>query len=213
MHALLRRPLTAIALGLCAHAAQAEVLDFDDLTGAGYFGTSYRGFSFGNLDPASNDWYWSDAPAAPYTPHSGTTSVATDHTHYAGLAFEAASRITAGQAFVFTGAWFAGEALAADGTVARLQYQLYHQGAQVHASALSDGLSAQPLFYASGYAGLVDTVVITGPQGYFVMDDFTYLAAPVPEPAGLLLTIAGLPLVAALARRQQRRQSAQGEHA
>lgn len=201
MQELLRHLVVAGALGLSLQAAHADVLDFEDLTGTQYFGAGYHGFNFGNLDPATNDWYWSDAVALPFTAHSGSTSVATDYSLYAGLPFEAAGGISSATPFVFSGAWFAGEALNADGSSARVQYQLFRQGALVHTSATSAALSGSPLFHVSGYSGVIDTVVIAGPQGYFVMDDFVY--APVPEPAAALLAALGLPLLGAAVRRSR----------
>jgi hypothetical protein len=215
MQELLRRLLAAGALGLAAQAAHADVLDFEDLSGTQYFGASYHGFNFGNLDPATNDWYWSDIVAAPFTARSGSTSVATDFLLYANLPFEAASGISAATPFVFSGAWFAGEALNADGSAARVQFQLYRQGALVFTSATSAALSDAPQFLASGYGGVIDTVVVTGPQGYFVMDDFIY--APVPEPSAALLAVVGLPLLGAALRRKRARamqaHQTQGEQA
>lgn len=215
MQELLRHVVAAAALGLSVQAAPADVLDFEDLAGTQYFAASYHGFNFGSLDPATNDWYWSDVVASPFTAHSGSTSVATDYSLYTGLPFEAASGISSATPFVFAGAWFAGESLNADGSAARVAFQLFRQGALVFSSATSAALSDAPVFHASGYSGVIDTVVISGPQGYFVMDDFIY--APVPEPAAGLLAALGLPLLGAALRRSRARATqgnkVQGEQA
>ena len=69
-----------------------------------------------------------------------------------------------------------------------LTFELWHGSSLVHTSAsLADSPDAnpyQPTFLSSGYGGQVDKVVVSGVQGYFSMDDFSFhraAANTVPE--------------------------------
>ncbi len=190
--------VSAAFLGL-AQAASASVLTFDDLpAGEAFFTSSYHGFNFGNNDPQTNPWFWSDYSPTPYTPFSSPTYVATDYTLYDGTPLKPTQAITSVGAvpFTFDGAYFAG--------FDTIEYQLSLGGNVVYtSSAPSAALSGTPIFVASGYAGQVDSVVIIGTQGYYVMDNFTYNTAAVPEPASLALVSVGLLGLGAAMRRRK----------
>lgn len=186
MNNFLRGVLAAAALAALMPGASATVLSFDDIAADGGVPLNY-----GGLDWRGAGWTVFSTPAAPYTPHSGAGRVATGF-----LADDASSLIRFGQAATFDGAWFAG----LGGAV--LAFELYQGGQLVHTSATLDP-SATPSFLASGYAGLIDTVVVkSANHGEFVMDDFSFTAA-VPEPQTYALMLAGLAGVLFIARRRQ----------
>lgn len=173
----------ALAFGLAA--AQAAVLNFDDLP------DGQLPLSYGGLDWSAAGWTAFATPFAPYTPSSGAGRVATGF-----LADDANSLIRFGAPASFQGAFFAGQG------GALLGFDLFLNGQLVHSSARLDP-SATPSFLASGYAGLVDAVVVrSANHGEFVMDDFTFTAA-VPEPASYALMLAGLAGIACVVRRRQ----------
>jgi hypothetical protein len=77
---------------------------------------------------------------------------------------------------------------------------LYDGETLVHTSAALNQTGV-PTFLASGYGGLVDRVGVVGYSGYFVMDDVTYNASGVPEPASIALIGGGLLLLGLLRRK------------
>lgn len=184
----------AVVFGLgAATAASATVVNFDDLPGADVVANGYGGVTWGG------NWdYYSD-PTAPYAAHSGATVIYSDYNLGAGLAADDTTFYFAAPA-IFEGAFFAGYG-AADGA-APITFGLYKGGVLVHTSDSLDA-SGTPQFLASGYGGLVDEVRVNGPRDFFVMDDVTYQAGSVPEPATWVLTIAGLGLAGAALRRRR----------
>jgi hypothetical protein len=192
----------ALALVAAAPMAHADVLTFDDLPDSGYFTSTYHGFSFGNLDSQTNQWFWSNAVDSTYPAHSGTTSVSTDASLFNGLASEEAMAITSATPFVFQGAYFSGPSLTLDGTPAEISFALYDGSNLVYTSAPSAQLGNVSSFIASGYEGDVTGVVVAGPQGYYAMDDFTFTAA-VPEPGTMVMMLAGLGSLGLAARRRR----------
>jgi opacity protein-like surface antigen len=176
--------LAAASLAL-ASSASATVLNFDDLATDGFVPASY-----GGLDWSAGDWFAFGEVQDPYNAHSGDVRITSGFGDP-----DAATAIGLGQDETFQGAWFAG----LDG--ATINFQLYENGALVATSATLDPSSA-PTWLSSGYAGLVDKVVISSPfQGSWVMDDFTFAAA-VPEPASTTLMLAGLVAFGIVARRR-----------
>jgi opacity protein-like surface antigen len=176
----------ALALAAIVPAASATVLSFDDLGGDGPVAANY-----GGLDWSAGDWFVYSYPQDPYTPHSG------DFRATVGFGdTDANTEIRFGANTTFQGAWFSGFA---DATVT---FQMYYQGNLVATSATLDP-SATPEFLASGYAGLVDELIISSPdQSDYTMDDFTFAQA-VPEPETYALMLAGLGAVGLVARRRR----------
>ena len=120
-----------------------------------------------------------------------TGYVATDPLVHNGDAYEPTQPILNATPFVFQGAWFSG-----GGAVG---YQLYLGDQLVSTSDPSAELTSVPAFVASGYSGMVTSVVVLGPQGFYAMDDFTFV--PVPEPSSYALMLLGLTAVVAFVRR------------
>lgn len=184
-------------LGFAAiSVAQATTLTFEDLNPApasfDVMPAPYAGFMF-------TGWYF--GPDTLYTPASGVTDLFTDYADPSqpDLYVEtSANSIASATPFHFDGAAFSG--------YSGVKYELSLGGNLVHTSSrLSDAPGADPYaptFLASGYAGLVDSVVVVGVQGYYSMDDFAYHAPTqqVPEPGTVALLLLGLGLVARRAR-------------
>ncbi len=180
-HTISRTALAlAIAFAAPWAAADTTVLGFDDLTSAGALPAGY-----GGLDWSGSSWLAFEGPQAPYTAHSGSWRVATDFG-----SSDADSSIRFTEPSVFVGAWFAGYG------EATVTVQMYLQGSLV-ATSPTLAPSETPSFLASGYTGLVDRLVFASPQqAFYAMDDFSFEAAPVPEPQAWLLMAGGLALLA-----------------
>jgi hypothetical protein len=182
---------------LGVHAmASAAVLNFDDLpSGAQFFTADYQGFSFGTNNLATTAWFHTDESSPFYAAVSGSIYIATDVNVHNGGLLEPTQAIRSAVDFVFDGAFFTG--------FDTVSYELYLDGTLVHSSAQSAPLSNRPLFVASGYAGLIDAVVVRGSQGFFALDDFTYNShLSVPEPGTLALALLGGLAGATVARRR-----------
>ena len=185
----MNRTLSSLALCLAGLAAtpfaSATVLTFDDITADDFVSAHY-----GGLDWSAGDWFAFSGEQAPFTPSSGSVRIFSG----AGDA-DAATAIGLGVDKTFQGAWFAGY------EDVSVTFKLYDHGVLV-ATSSTLATSATPTWLGSGYAGLVDEVVVSSAdQGAFVMDDFTFAQA-VPEPAATVLMAAGLLAVAVAARRR-----------
>ena len=185
------------ALGALASAASATVLTFDDIGGDAPL-TEVAGGHYGGLDWTGSDWLAFVEPNDPFNASSGSTRLVTSFGDT-----DAATTVRFGAPSTFQGAAFAGLG-GADVT-----FELFFKGQQVFTSATLDP-SATPTFLASGYAGLVDEVIVSSTadgQGNFAMDDFTFSTAAqaVPEPGSYALLLAGLGAIGAIARRRKPR--------
>lgn len=175
----------AASVVLSASASAATVLSFDDIGADGAIPVNY-----GGLDWSAGGWSVFGIEQAPFTPHSG------DYRAFSDFQPDPVEAPSAAIGFLspaqFEGAWFSG----LEG--ATVSFQMYLGGSLVATSATLDP-TATPSFLASGYAGLVDRVVIVSPgQGSFAMDDFMY--APVPEPQNYALLLGGLAAIGAVRR-------------
>jgi hypothetical protein len=197
MISFLRTAAAAAVLATLVPVASADVLTFDDLTnGPTFFTSDYNGFKFGTNNIADTAWFATDEISGFYPFKSASTVVSTDFGLYEpGNLHEATQGITSAADFTFQGAWFGG--------FSTITYKLYNNGNLVHTSAESGPLSDTSAFVPSGYAGLIDEVVIVGEQGYYVMDDFTYNTPPVPEPGTVALMLVGLAAVGSVVRRRK----------
>ena len=184
----MKRLLTSLSLAFASLAAapmaSATVLTFDDLPDGGVPA------NYGGLDWSAGDWSVFSGEQAPFTAHSGGSRITTGFDDVDALA-----TIDIGGGKTFQGAWFSGF------EDVSVTFELYDHGVQVGTSSTL-AASATPTWLASGYAGLVDTVVVaSGDQGAsWVLDDLTFAAA-VPEPGSTALMAGGLLLLAAVARR------------
>jgi hypothetical protein len=186
---MIRHFAAAAALALCAPFASATVLSFDDIVGA----NDYLAIpaSYGGLDWSGSAWSVLTTEQSPYTAHSGSGRVT-----MGWGSDDAASTIRFNAPTVFDGAWFAGYG------EATVRFDLYFEGSLV-ASSTTLSLSDTPSFLDAGWDGAVDTVVVSSPlHAFYVMDDFSYVASPVPEPGALALMLAGFGVVAGVARRR-----------
>lgn len=175
-----------LTAALSAVSASATVLTFDDLPEDGSVPVNY-----GGLDWSGSSWFQYAGEQAPFTPHSGDRRATLG---WDGSADTSAIRFTTPS--TFGGAWFAGYE---DVTVA---VEMYFGGSLV-ATTTTLGLSASPSFLASGYAGLIDRIVVrSSDPAFFVMDDLTFASA-VPEPSSSVLALAGVGAVLFLARRRR----------
>lgn len=184
----------------------AATLTFEDLTPppAGFdVMPSHSGFTFSN---------WLYGPDTVYTPASGAIDLFTDYADPndpGAYVITNNNAITSATDFYFDGAWFSG--------YSGVTFELWNDGALLGAfGSLPDAPGADPYgptFLASGYAGLVDKVVVSGVQGYYSMDDFTYhvpdtTGGTIPEPASLGLALLALGIGAAQARKSSPKRGA-----
>jgi hypothetical protein len=184
-----RRAAAAAAFGLLSCAASAQqVLTFDDIGPGGLVPASY-----GGLDWSDGSWSYFGFEQPPYTPHSGAFRAYVPF----GSA-DATSTIRFATPAVFDGAWFSGY------DIASVSFRLFLDGSLV-ATSPSLSPSGTPTFLSSGYAGAVDTVIVSaGGQTFYTMDDFTFHAMPaIPEPGTYLLMLLGFAVIGLyLARRR-----------
>lgn len=181
-------------------AQASTVLTFEDLDSspAAYdvVPAPYQGLTF-------TGWYFGVDTL--YKPASRLIDLFTDYADPANpfdyVITNSNNRIASATPFIFDGAWFSG--------YSGVRFELWNGGTLVATSAsLPDALGFvpyDPVFLASGYAGEVDTVVVSGVQGYYAMDDFTFHRAStnaVPEPASAALALLGIGMAGWMRRRQ-----------
>lgn len=172
-----------------AAAATTFVLNFDDLTGSGLMPATYGGVIFGD------DFSRYDDPVQGFPPSSGLTTIYPNYAKHP-VPFEATVTFRFAELARFDGAFFSGKA--------PVSYALYRGGVKV-ASAGAFTLNNQARFFASGYAGLVDEVRVTGSAGNWVLDDLTYTTGvtSVPEPGVWALMILGFGAAGSALRRRR----------
>jgi hypothetical protein len=181
-----------LALSLAASAASAAttiVLNFDDLTGIGVMPNEYGGVIFGN------DFSHYDTPVVGFPPASGLTTIYANYAKYPpGQSSTLTFRFT--ELVRFDGAFFSGKAPVA--------YDFYREGVKVGSAGSFNLSTSQARYYASGFAGLVDEVRLSGNTGNWVMDDLTYSTGVVPEPGTWALMILGFGAAGAALRSRRR---------
>jgi hypothetical protein len=184
MNKIFRGLVVISTVALLSPAASATVLSFDDIGADGFLPGNYGGLSW-----VSDAWTVFGDVQAPYAAHSGDYRVTTQ---WDGS--DTAASINFLTPSFFAGAYFSGY------SEANVSFKLYLQG-QLVATSASLAPSETATFLASGYTGLVDTVVVSSPaHSFFAMDDFTY-SAPVPEPESYAMLLAGLGLLGFATRR------------
>ena len=189
---------TALGFVSASLAVHATTLNFEDLNPvpATYdVMPSYGGFTFSN---------WLYGPDTVYTPASGSIDLFTDYADPndpGAYVITNNNSISRAADFYFDGAWFSG--------YSGVTFELWSDGVFLGAfGSLPDAVGVDPYgptFLASGYSGLVDTVVVSGVQGYYSMDDFSFRLPDtgwnIPEPASLGLALLALGIVTAQARK------------
>ena len=178
------KPLTALLLASLAIVANAAtVVTFDDLIDYGTIPDGYGGAKTWNS--ANLNYSPSYAISGDFIAHSSAIDVS-----FASPIF-------------FSGTYYNSWGGARGGN----SHELYFKGNLVFSAAEMANSSGQLYWLDSGYSGAVDRVVFYGSSDGAVIDNFTYSAAPVPEPETYGMLLAGLGLLGALARRRASRKN------
>ena len=190
--------ITSASLML-AGAVHADVIGFDDVNTGGDFASlndlnPYAGLNWGA------EWYAGDTSIDGYA--NGARSGAQFAVN--GFGGEEVS-ISSATAFNFGGAWFATPEGAAD-KASWINISAYDAMNQLIGSTGNVAINDTYLWVAASFNN-VALLTITNEAGWFVMDDFSTIAATaVPVPATPLVMAIGL-LALGLARRLHRRGS------
>ena len=164
----------AMALGIATAATRESgagvVVTFDDLPAFTTVQDGYGGINWNGE--------WTTLIQGGYPPKS-PPNVIYNNAHNAHTDFNFVAPA------VFDGAYVSGYPLST------ITFLLFNNGVQVGSSA-SLSASQTPTFLSSGYSGLVDRVDVfdSGTASHYVLDDVTYHAQAVPEPASLALALA-----------------------
>jgi len=196
----MKKILCALIAGaslMLAGAAQAGVIGFENVATGGDF------TSLSDLNPYaglnwSSDWYAGDNSIGGYgnAAHSGTNYAVN------GFGSDAAS-VSSATGFNFSGAWFATPAGGSD-KAGWINISAYDTLNQLIGSTGNIAIDDTYQWVAASFSN-VATLTITRDTGWYVMDDFTTVAATsVPVPATPLLLGIGM-LALGLGRRRNRR--------
>ena len=174
-----KKPLTALLLAsLTIMANAATVVTFDDLIDYGTIPDGYGGAETWN---------------STYLNHSPGYAISGEF-----IAHGPEIDVSFTTPIFFSGTYYNSWGGARGGN----SYELYFKGNLVFSAAEMENPSNQLYWLDSGYAGAVDRVVFYGSSDGAVIDNFTYSAAPVPEPETYGMLLAGLGLLGALTRRR-----------
>lgn len=198
------KAISALALLAAACAAQATTLTFDDLglaDGSETFISSYGGFTWDNAGALNTTGYAYNPSGYQVGAVSGSgVGFSFDSST---LSFSSATPFTFNSIWL-TAAWNDGLSVTLTGSLAGLS--LYSQTVNPLATA--------PKLYTFDWAN-IDKVSIWTSGGTFhpgyggagehvALDNLTFNAAPVPEPESFAMLLAGLGVLAGVARRRQR---------
>ncbi len=206
--------MTRSATALCAAAAlscalasparaDTHIVTFDDLPVTADFANPMP-TGYGGIDWESGNWDYlvcgvqvicptGGSDPYPYTPHTYPGMATVD----SAISFDMKFGFVNGPA-VFNGAWVT----TFDDDI--FGYVLKLNGVTVHTTPIMQS-NAAPSFASSGYGGLVDEVdIVASDIGDWAIDDLSYTTAAVPEPASLLLMLAGLATLAGVVARRPR---------
>jgi hypothetical protein len=180
-------------------AAYADVVNFDDLTPGAGIPSSYAGFTW--------EANWSAYSQADYQSNYANTVTfpSLNNTAYNAYGVVTVS-LTSGVEFDFNGAYFtswAGSDAYQDYSARSLTIDGYRGGVLVGSTTAS--LSPDRFDWVAASLRGVDELRFTQNSGgsqWWLMDNFTYDSAAVPEPITSVMTGAGLLLLAAALRRR-----------
>ena len=198
MNLLLSAVVSVALTALALPPAHSSVLTFEDLnpSPASYdvMPSPYNGFAF-------TGWYY--GPDTVYTPASGIIDLFIDYADPSNpgnfTITDLNNQVTSAAPFIFDGAAFSG--------YSGVTFELWLAGSLVHTSAsLPDAPGPNPYlpaFLASGYSGEVDKIVVSGVQGYYAMDNFTFHSATntIPEPSTYALALLALGICGVIRKR------------
>ncbi len=206
-NSVLPKAISALALLAAACAAQSTTLTFDDLglaNGSETLLFSYGGFTWNNAGALNTTGFYGNPSGYPAGAVSGSGvgfSIMAET-----LSFSSATPFTFNSVWL-TGAWNDGLSVSITGSLA---------GTSLYSQTVNP-LATAPTLYTFDWAN-IDTVSIQssggiGHPGYtgggfggehVALDDLTFNAAPVPEPASFAMLLAGLSVLTGVARRRQR---------
>lgn len=171
----------SLSLGICATTSAAQtVVDFEDFYSGNSQG-SYKGVTgWGSMGSTSTSGDGTGSGDYYFHGFGGTLTFDNAPVVFDGMLYN----IWAGSGIVPT-------------------YDLYYKDQRVFAGSVDAATQPFGLYWlASGYSGRVDRIDFYGTSDGFAVDNFTYSAAPVPEPESWLMLLAGLGALAGYSRRR-----------